>query len=655
MAVELRVAGQLAVIGETGQRQHLESTQAQVALALLLLERDRGVTRDELANVIWPYGSPPTWASALRNVLSRLRRFVLTAMPSLEQPVVVQGRHYLLQLPDDAVVDIEVAEREIVAAQDALAAGDVGSALRLAARGADRLRSPFLSANDGPWVASWRGRLTELLALALETGSQAAVGAGDNARALFLANEATTRSPLRERSHRCLMAAHAAAGNRGEALRVYQRLRYRLAQELGVDPSLDTEAAYLDLLGPAPAPLPAYPGLAVADPIGDPAGFVARDAEMAVLSDAWATTAPARRHLVFVTGEAGAGKTRLAREAGYRVAAEGGLVLFGRCDREALIPYQPLVEAFDGYIAAMPADQLPELSPAMRCGLAAIFPSLDATTCCGVSTDRAKLFDGVTRLVEGITRQRPAVLILDDLHWANSETLWLLRHLVRHADEGTFLVIAIARDDLIGGSPLRHLIRGLEREGSASWLPLAGLDRTAIARLAEHISPSEARPGVDAERLASDTAGNPSLVVDLLRGGHANGGAISSTPRGSHVPHAVRDVLSAKLDATFNAAVEPLLHAAALTQAGFDLPVVAAAAGLGSSDALDALDAALAVGLVVESDDLDHLSGATYRFRHDVIRRVIADQLSAARRRHLHDRLAEAARQGTLDCGGAPT
>ena len=330
-------------------------------------------------------------------------------------------------------------------------------------------------------------------------------------------------------------------------------------------------------------------------------------------------------------------------------------MLFGRCDREALIPYQPLVEAFDGYIAAMPADQLPELSPAMRCELAAIFPSLDATTCCGVSTDRAKLFDGVTRLVEGITRQRPAVLILDDLHWANSETLWLLRHLVRHADEGTFLVIAIARDDLIGGSPLRHLIRGLEREGSASWLPLAGLDRTAIARLAEHISPSEARPGVDAERLASDTAGNPSLVVDLLRGGHANGGAISSTPRGSHVPHAVRDVLSAKLDATFNAAVEPLLHAAALTQAGFDLPVVAAAAGLGSSDALDALDAALAVGLVVESDDLDHLSGATYRFRHDVIRRVIADQLSAARRRHLHDRLAEAARQGTLDCGGAPT
>ena len=97
-------------------------------------------------------------------------------------------------------------------------------------------------------MASWRGRLTELLALALETGSQAAVGAGDNARALFLANEATTRSPLRERSHRCLMAAHAAAGNRGEALRVYQRLRYRLAQELGVDPSLDTEGASARLL-----------------------------------------------------------------------------------------------------------------------------------------------------------------------------------------------------------------------------------------------------------------------------------------------------------------------------------------------------------------------------------------------------------------------
>lgn len=655
MAVELRVAGQLAVIGETGQRQHLESTQAQVAFALLLLERDRGVTRDELANVIWPYGSPPTWASALRNVLSRLRRFVVAAMPSLDQPLVVQGRHYLLRLPDDAVVDIEMAEREIVAAQDALAAGDVGSALRLAARGADRLRSPFLSANDGPWVTSWRGRLTELLALALETASQAAVGVGDNARALFLANEATARSPLRERSYRCLMAAHAAAGNRGEALRAYQRLRYRLSHELGVDPSLDTEAAYLDLLGPAPAPLPQYRGIAAGERSGDPADFVARDAEMAALTDAWATTVPARRHLVFVTGEAGAGKTRLAREAGYRVAAEGGLVLFGRCDRESLFPYQPLVEAFDGYISATPPDQLPDFSPAMRCELSAVFPSLDATTCCGVSTDRAKLFDGVTRLVEGITSQRPAVLILDDLHWADRETLWLVRHLVRHADGGALLVIATARDDLIGRAPLRHLIRGLEREGSASSLPLAGLDRTAITRLAERIAPSATAPDVDAERLATDTAGNPSLVVDLLRGSRSGHAAISSTLRGDDVPHAVRDVLSAKLDATSNAAVEPLLHAAALTHAGFDLPLVATAAGLAPSDALDALDAALAVGLVVESEDLDHLPGATYRFRHEVIRRVIAGQLSAARRRHLHHRLAEAARQGTLDHGGAPT
>lgn len=654
MAVELRVAGQLAVIGETGQRQNLDSTQAQVAFALLLLERDRGVTRDELANVIWPYGSPPTWASALRNVLSRLRRFVAAAMPSLEQPVVVQGRHYLLRLPDDAVVDIEVAGRDVVAAQDALAAGDVGSALRLAARGADRLRSPFLSANDGPWVASWRDRLTELLALALETASQAAVGVGDTSRALVLASEATSRSPLREHSHRCLMAAHAAAGNRGEALRVYQRLRYSLAHELGVDPSLETEAAYLDLLGPAPTPPHGHPGLAVADRIGDPADFVARDAEMAALADAWAATAAARRHLVFVTGEAGAGKTRLAREAGYRVAAEGGLVLFGRCDRESLYPYQPLVEAFDGYIAATPADQMPELSPALRCELSAVFPSLGGATC-GGAPDRAKLFDGVTRLVEGITSQRPAALILDDLHWAGNETLWLLRHLVRHADAGAFLVIATARDDLIGGSPLRQLVRGLEREGSASWLPLAGLDRTAIARLADHLSPSVAAPGFDADRLATDTAGNPSLVVDLLRGGHGGRAAISSALRGNHVPHAVRDVLSAKLDATANPAVEPLLHAAALSHASFDVQLVATAAGLAPSDALDALDAALAVGLVVESGDLDHLPGTTYRFRHDVIRRVIAGQLSAARRRYLHDRLAEAARQATLDRGGAPT
>ena len=124
---------------------------------------------------------------------------------------------------------------------------------------------------------------------------------------------------------------------------------------------------YLQLLGPAPPARaaseekgPATAGAADAGSgVSPPAPFVGRDPELAVLGAAWDQAAAGARHVVVVTGEGGIGKTRLATEAARRVAAQGGLVLFGRCDQEAIVPYQPIVEALDGYVAATPADELP--------------------------------------------------------------------------------------------------------------------------------------------------------------------------------------------------------------------------------------------------------------------------------------------------------
>ena len=103
--------------------------------------------------------------------------------------------------------------------------------------------------------------------------------------------------------------------------------------------------------------------------------FVDRLEAMAVIVDAWQRAVEARRQFVYVTGEAGVGKTRLVKEAGRRIAADGGLVLFGRCDRDSPIAYQPFVEALDGYVAAIPPDELALLSPLARRELAALFPA----------------------------------------------------------------------------------------------------------------------------------------------------------------------------------------------------------------------------------------------------------------------------------------
>jgi DNA-binding SARP family transcriptional activator len=224
-----------------------------VAAALLTLERAQGVSRERLADALWPGGLPATWDSALRTAISRVRSWMSAALPpGAANPVEARGGRYRLLFPAgaDVVVDVELAERSVGEAGRALARGDAAAARRLADDAAQRLRPPFLSAHHGDWVDEQRDRLSELSVVALETASRAAALAGDAAAALAAADEAVQRAPLRESAHRCRMAAHAAGGNRAEALRAYQRLRRVLADELGVDPAAETEAAYPALRRP---------------------------------------------------------------------------------------------------------------------------------------------------------------------------------------------------------------------------------------------------------------------------------------------------------------------------------------------------------------------------------------------------------------------
>ncbi|MFD7898145.1 BTAD domain-containing putative transcriptional regulator [Streptomyces sp. NPDC059568] len=245
----IRLAGLVTIEPEGVPPQHLSSAQAQVAFARLILERSGGTSRDQLADTVWPDGLPDTWASALRSVVSRVRTFVTfpRQQPGVT-PLVAQGGRYLLRLPDDAAVDVECAEAALSEAAEAYAAGSYAVAQQLASAAVSNLRGSFLPAHEGEWVNSVRERLDELRLSALETASLASSALGDEHHALRYAEEAVRRAPFRESAYRCRMAAHRTAGNRAEALRTYQQLREVLAEELGIDPAPESEAAYLELL-----------------------------------------------------------------------------------------------------------------------------------------------------------------------------------------------------------------------------------------------------------------------------------------------------------------------------------------------------------------------------------------------------------------------
>jgi DNA-binding SARP family transcriptional activator len=639
--LEITLIGDVALGGEGDEpRRTIPGANARVALALLALERAQGVTSERLAEALWPDGLPATWGSALRMTMSRVRSFLKVALgPTTPDPIVAQGGRYTWHLPDGVSlhVDVEDAEQALGAAREELASADDASAYRDASHAASRLRGPFLAGRHGAWVDEQRDRLSDLLVAALEVASEAAAASGDAATALALADDAVERAPLRESAHRARMRAHAAAGNRGEALLAYQRLRRVLADALGVDPDAETEAAYLQLLGPAPPPRTAGTGR-VADAREDadadsgasaPPPFVGRDAELAVLGTAWDRAAGGARHVVVVTGEAGIGKTRLATEAARRASAQGGLVLFGRCDEEAIVPYQPIVEALDGYVAATPGDELPAMDEPARAELAAVLPSLEGPRAGGGGPDgRARLFEAVTALVASAAADRPVLLVLDDLQWADDDTLLLVRHLLRRAGDAPVLVVAISRDhDVAPGSVLGDVIHALDRDGWVRRLPLAGLDESDVRALVRRSVPTPRDHAALTRRLVAETAGNPFLVIEMLRT------PLDATD--APIPVGVQELVAGRLGRLGDAATD-LLRAAAVAGTSFELDLVAAAAGLDEAATLDGLDAALGSGLVTE-ETAEH-----YRFPHDIVRRTVVAQLSGARRRALHARLADA-------------
>jgi predicted ATPase/DNA-binding SARP family transcriptional activator len=303
-------------IGDGAGRLHLTGTalgpRGRTALAYLVLERDRPVPRDELADTVWGEGVPPTWRAALRGVLARVRTVLAE---DVVEDMVMTCTHgcYQLRLPPQVIVDVEAAAADLSAARFALDHDDAEGACRLGAEAVTVARRRFLPGASGRWVEQRQAELRELQVEALETLSDAAVALGDPARALRAAEEALSLQPLRESAYVRVMIAHARAGNDGEALRAYERCRTVLVEELGACPSATTEAAFLALLGTEASSAP-WPSFGAKGNLTKAlTNLVGRDGEIEDLAHLLSAT-----RLLTLTGTGGVGKSRLAAEVAGR-------------------------------------------------------------------------------------------------------------------------------------------------------------------------------------------------------------------------------------------------------------------------------------------------------------------------------------------------
>jgi DNA-binding SARP family transcriptional activator len=659
MPLEITLTGQLAAEadGNRADATDLPGRQASVVFAYLVAERDRPVPTEELAEAVWGGSLPPTWRPALRGVVSKVRDFLgLLGLPGADALTSAAGC-YRLVLPGDTAVDVEQAEGQAEQARRALTAGRPAEAAAAAARARAIAGRPLLPGHDGAWLQDRRAALHQVRVRSLELLVEAHLAAGQAAEAVGPAGDLVALEPFRDSAYRRLLAAHAAAGDRGEALRAYDRYRRVLAEELGVGPSPDLEAAYLELLHAEPA------DEAPAGPLGGPApgAFVGRGPELRRLRDAWADARRGRCRTVLVAGEAGIGKTRLAAELAGLAEADGAVVLAGRCDQHLGVPYLPLREAVGRHLATYPADRLravlgPRAAQLVRFWpeLAWRLPGLPAPAPAGPDADPYLLFEALTGLLEAVAVADPLLLVVDDLHGADEASLLLLRRLARTGRPARLLTVLTYRDDdRAPRASLTAALGDLVRAPGAELLTLEGLGDGEVAALAAAATARPPGPGAAAlaHVLRERTAGNPFLVGELLRHlvetGALDGGdvtAVAAGPAVDDVPESVRWVVGQRLG-RLGGPVEHVLGAAAVIGYHADLALLGRVAGLGHDSLLSALDTAVAARL------LEERPGGGYAFHHPIVRDLLYRRLPAGERARAHRRVAEAL-EGLAGGGG---
>ncbi|HUP70823.1 MAG TPA: BTAD domain-containing putative transcriptional regulator [Acidimicrobiales bacterium] len=660
--MQFRVLGPLEAEGEAGLVA-LGGPKERAALAMLVLRAGEVVSAEFLIDALWGDDPPRTAAKTLQTYIFRIRRSLAAVGDG--DVLATHGAGYRLCARHEDV-DAARFERLLAAGRKAAARSDHDGALGCLDQALALWRGkPLAELSFSDVLSAESTRLSELHLGAVEQRVGVALAAGHHQELVGELRQRVSEHPLREALWESLMLALYRCGRQADALRTYQDYRALLIDELGIEPGpglkelerrileQDPElviGAATSVRGPrdrrpdAPATgdhsLPSALQRAAAAPL------VGRQSERERLQAARSRARGGGCEAVLISGEPGIGKTALAAAVAAEAHASGAIVLYGRCDEGAIVPYQPFVEALRHYVAHAPLPVLRDHLAATGGELARLLPDLrrrlpeleeQERTGEAHSGERHVLFDAVASLLAEASRHHPVLLVLDDLHWADQATLLLLRHLLGSSDAGSLLVVATYRDTDLGRThPLAETLAILRRQHPVERIALAGLDGQEVATMVAEVLGVTADEGRGdlAHRIAEETAGNPLFVREVLL--HlAESGRTTAGGETLVVPEGVHEVIGRRL-ARLSDEANSALAVAAVVGTRFEIGIVAGASEIDEPHVVSALEEAGAAGLVREVGS----SGEIYEFSHAVVRRGLYEELSASRRVRTHRRVA---------------
>jgi ATP/maltotriose-dependent transcriptional regulator MalT len=363
--------------------------------------------------------------------------------------------------------------------------------------------------------------------------------------------------------------------------------------------------------------------------------FVGRAPELAELCAALEASSAGKPSLALVAGESGVGKSRLASELTETARASGARVLSGDCVElgEGELPYAPLVGALRR-VAREGDPAFDELPESQRADLATILPGLGGGSREeGTEAEQVRVFEALLALFDAMAEVQTVLLVIEDLHWADSSTRGFVRFLARTLCTERMLVVGTYRsDELHRRHPLRPLLAELARDPLAHLVELERLTRDEMIEQLEDILGSRADPGL-VERLYSRSEGNPLFTEELL--------AVGLDGRGT-LPPTLRDALMLRVERLSAPAQEVLRWLACQS---LDDDLLGELTGIGSAELREGLREAVGAQIAVAHAD------GSYGFRHALLREVVYDDLLPGERAEQHGAIARALERAMAEEG----
>lgn len=634
----------LALLGSprvqlAGRNVSFPTKKALALLAYLAASPGRATPREKLADLLWGDTPEKQARNSLRQTLFSIRR----ALGSSASCLLVDGESLAL---DPNGIELDVAQFDRLVGEAAPPSLE---------RAIELYRGEFLEGLSlkesvfDEWLAGERERLLAQALAALERLLRYHTDAGALAPAVPTALKILALDPLQEGVHRALMHFYAAQGRHGAALRQYQVCLGVLRRELGIEPGTATKQLYHDILQRRPTRMPTaepatlrdtrWPGLgaAAARPVVEEPPLIGRRVELARLGEFFDEIWTGQGRVIGVLGEAGIGKTRLVEAASVEFLRRGGRALNGRAyEAEQVLPFRPWVDAFrSGHVIG--ADAVSGLKRVWRAELGRLFPEwTDATAGAPAVEDSLRLYEAVAQLTGHLAHQRPLLLVLEDMHWADEASLRLLSFLAHHIAPWPVAIVVTTREEEIAGNPvLGTVLRDLGHEKLLAQVALSPLSRRDTAALVSSL----ARTGSGATELARITdqawdasRGHPFMVVEIMRA--LEQGTVPRTTAALPLPERVREVIAGRLG-RLGERSRQLAGVAAVIGRPFDFRLLPRAAGLGEMETAEGVEELVRRRILHNVDD-------AITFVHDRTREVAYEQLLPPVRRLLHGLVARA-------------